>query len=54
MMQKISATMKTSGHKINPMTTAVKITLTTYAMLYKIEKFSASVVTCFSHSLRSL
>jgi hypothetical protein len=54
MMQKISATMNTSGHKINPITTETVITAIKYAMLYKIEKFSASVVTCFSHSLRSL
>jgi hypothetical protein len=29
MMQKINAMMNASGHKINPMTTAVKITLIT-------------------------
>ncbi len=34
--------MNTSGHKINPITTEMVITLIRYAMLYKIEKFSAS------------
>ena len=53
-MQKISATMNTSGHKITPMTIETVMMLITYAMLYKIEKFSASVVTSFNHALRSL
>ena len=53
-MQKINATMKTSGHKINPITTEMVITLIRYAMLYKIEKFSASVVVSFNQTLRSL